>query len=270
MPSLQELNDLAATLDEAQWKDLYLAHARRERSDVLPFPDDEIQVLTNNKKGEPTAIGAISIVDCILSCLRDVRPLERSMRVLDYGCGWGRMTRLLPHYFDAECITGVDVDERLIDSANTLLPFLNHTKIESVESLPFADDSFDLVYANSVFSHLSETACMFTLRELSRVLAKDGVLVVSVLQLPEMQKFYSNDDQRPWITKILGEEQEALNRLEDSGFYWGGTGRWPEYGIAIMTEDWIIERFASIGIEFRESRRREVAGSQNYKVGVKR
>lgn len=40
---------------------------------------------------------------------------------------------------------------------------------------------------------------MSTLTELVRVLSLEGMLVVSVLELQEMEKFYSNQKQCEWI-----------------------------------------------------------------------
>ncbi|MFK7830387.1 MAG: class I SAM-dependent methyltransferase [Congregibacter sp.] len=269
MPSLSDIESTVSELDESAWKKLYLQHARRERKDLLPFPSDDVQVITNNKKGEDTGRGALSILDCVLSCVREVTDLNRDMRVLDYGCGWGRMTRVLPYYFKTNLIVGVDVDERLISSANALLPFIRHEQITSMQALPFDDSAFDIVYANSVFSHLSERSSLFTLGELSRVLAPGGVLVVSVLEKGEMDKYYANADMLAWIQSILGEYDTAIATLAEKGFVWGDTRRWADYGIAIMNDNWLKSSFDQNGIELRATKRREVPGSHHYKLGVK-
>lgn len=272
MKQVNEIRKLVSELSESQWHDVYLQHARGERADVVPFPPEEIQVITNGQKAEVTAKGAISILRCVMQCVIETLPEPSSAvnrRVLDYGCGWGRITRLLPFYFDVENITGVDVDERLIESTNELLPFMTHRKITSMEALPFADASFDVVFANSVFSHLSEESALFTLSELSRVLENDGVLIVSVLEKQNMENFYANQNQKAWISRILGPQEEAAARLRDNGFVWGDTGRWHEYGIAIMDDDWIAARFDAAGIKYLGTRRGEHRGTQNYKFGVK-
>jgi|SRR6056297_614701 len=272
MKNVADIRKTLAEIDETQWKEIYLQHARGERADMVPFPPEEIQVITNGQKGEVTAKGAISILECVLQCIRDVFPPPAStqgMRVLDYGCGWGRMTRLLPFYFDLEGVAGVDVDERLIKSANKLLPFMTHQKIASMEGLPFEDASFDIVFANSVFSHLSKRSALFTLAELSRILSDGGMLIVSVLEEDDLKKFYSNESQREWITKILGPQEDAISTLRKDGFVWGDTGRWHEYGIAVMNDGWIARQFEASGLEYRGTRRGAHRGTQNYKIGYK-
>lgn len=263
------LNKLAEGMSESEWRDMYIEHAKGERNDILPFPSDDIQVITNNHKGEATGRGALAILDCVLSCVRETTTITKSMKILDYGCGWGRVTRLLPYYFNAESITGVDVNKRLIDDANKLVPEIEHVKIKSMARLPFKDGSYDIIFANSVFSHLSKKACLFTLEELSRLLSKDGVLIVSILELAEMNKFYGNETQRKWISKILGEESYAKEQLDREGFIWGDTKRWHEYGITIMTDDWIAKTLQNLDMNYRSTKRTVKKGSQNYKVAIK-
>lgn len=273
MVNTDEIKDLVSRLSEPQWKELYLEHGRGSRVDVVPFPGEELQRVTNGQAGEATARGAISILDCIMSCVGEVYPTidaTRKLKALDYGCGWGRMTRLLPYYFDVDGVAGVDPEPRLVGSAKELVPFLDHRVIMSMEALPFGDASFDVVFANSVFSHLSERSAVFTLGELSRVLADGGMLVVSTLEQDNMEKFYANDAQREWITNILGRREDAIARLEETGFVWGDTGRWPDYGIAITEDRWIAMRFEENGVDFGGSKRGAHAGTQNYKYGVRR
>ena len=69
------LNQLEIT--EEEWFDIYLAHADRSRNDLIPFPEEEIQVLTNNQKGLTTARGAIEIWSTIKQTCSKIRTLER-------------------------------------------------------------------------------------------------------------------------------------------------------------------------------------------------
>lgn len=257
-------------LGEREWHNLYMSHAVNERNDLIPFPKEEIQIITNGQKGEVTAKGAISIWKTIYGNVSKIVEINKDWKVLDYGCGWGRVTRILPFYFKSENIYGVDVDERLIESANELLPFLNHQRIKSMRPLPFEDGQFDFIFANSVFTHLSKVSALFTLRELSRILKKNGLIVISVLEEAEMREFFATPKQREWITKILGDESLASAELNEKGFIWGDTNRWDNYGIAIMKNDWIRKEFDDVGINFVLSAMEEHAGSQNYKFGLKK
>jgi SAM-dependent methyltransferase len=102
-------------------------------------------------------------------------------RVLDFGCGAGRVLRhFVPEAGEAE-FWGCDIDAPSVNWVNANLdPPLRAFVNAERPPLPRADDSFDLVYAFSVFSHLTDAWSAWLL-ELHRVLAPEGVLVASFL-----------------------------------------------------------------------------------------
>ena len=243
----------------------YLKASRLEKSNVFEFPSEDIQVLTNNLKGESTALSGLAIFKTLRDTLNQYE-LKHTPKILDYGCGWGRITRLMATLSDDGNIYGVDVDSRLIASATECASTIQFDEVESMGTLPFANDALDLAFANSVFSHLSEVSAIATLSELIRVLSPDGLLIVSVLEQGEMQKFYSNVKQKEWIEKVLGGQCEAEQSLLQNNFVWGDTKRWDNYGIAIMNESWLSDTLSSLGAELVAAYRTNEAGSQNYKV----
>jgi SAM-dependent methyltransferase len=102
-------------------------------------------------------------------------------RILDFGCGAGRTLR---HFLVEATVAefyGCDIDTRSIEwlSAHLSPPF--HV-FESGEraTLPQPDGFFDLVYAFSVFTHLSDNWAAWLL-ELRRVLKPDGLLFATFL-----------------------------------------------------------------------------------------
>ena len=243
----------------------YLKASRLEQSNVFEFPSEDIQVLTNNLKGELTALSGLAIFKTLRDTLNQ-HELKRLPKILDYGCGWGRITRLMATLSDDGNIHGVDVDSRLISSANECASTIRFSEIESMGTLPFDTDYLDLAFANSVFSHLSEVSAIATLGELTRVLSPDGLLIISVLEQVEMEKFYSNVKQKDWIEKVLGGQGEAEQGLRQNNFVWGDTKRWDNYGIAIMNDVWLNHTLASFGAELVGAYRTNEAGTQNYKV----
>jgi SAM-dependent methyltransferase len=96
---------------------------------------------------------------------------------LDFGCGSGRVARHIAAMPDVH-LTGVDVDARAVGWAAKHLR--GDYRVTSTEPpLPFADESFDVVYAVSVFTHFDEAAQFRWLEELRRILRPDGALVAS-------------------------------------------------------------------------------------------
>jgi len=91
--------------------------------------------------------------------------------VLDAGCG--RTTRLIERRDRIRSLVGVDLDVEAGRQNAALDSFL---VADLCEQLPFADASFDVVYANFVIEHLERPDDTF--REWHRVLQPGGHLVL--------------------------------------------------------------------------------------------
>ena len=106
--------------------------------------------------------------------------------VLDAGCGTGGNSAHLRTY---GTVTGVDVSTEALSLAGER-PGLR-LACASVEALPFADASFDLVLSNDVLCHLGVANDRAAVREFTRVLRPGGVLF---LQLPAYEWLRSHHD----------------------------------------------------------------------------
>jgi len=105
--------------------------------------------------------------------------LERA-RVLDFGCGWGRLTRFLARDVAVGHLFGCDPVEKILDVCRATRVPASLARSEFLpDGLPF-DEQFDLVYAFSVFTHLSETAHERCLRALYRALRPEALLIVTI------------------------------------------------------------------------------------------
>ncbi|HKA66551.1 MAG TPA: class I SAM-dependent methyltransferase [Solirubrobacterales bacterium] len=101
--------------------------------------------------------------------------------VLDFGCGAGRAIRhLVP--LAPECdLWGSDIDAQCIEwDKRHLSPPASFVVNEEVPPLPFPAGRFDLVYALSVFTHIT-THWPAWLLELDRILAPGGRLIVTIM-----------------------------------------------------------------------------------------
>ncbi len=97
-------------------------------------------------------------------------------RVLDAGCGMAYGTALLAASGAAETV-GVDLAEEVLDGVRQDMPAGVVLLAGDVRRLAFDDGIFDLVVCFEVIEHVSEPGQV--LDELRRVLAPDGVLVIS-------------------------------------------------------------------------------------------
>jgi SAM-dependent methyltransferase len=106
------------------------------------------------------------------------RPEDESvMRILDIGCGDGSFAARFRR--DAE-VFGVDVSQQAIDLAKEVGVSAYKADV-SCERLPFENGFFDVVYMGDVIEHLLDPD--FAIKEASRVMKPDGVLVLSTPNL---------------------------------------------------------------------------------------
>ena len=102
-------------------------------------------------------------------------------RVLDFGCGVGKVLRHFAHEAMIAEFTGCDIDAPSIDwLQRNLCPPFNAFRCSEDPSLPQPDGYFNLIYAISVYTHLTDHWADWLL-EHHRVLAPDGLLLASFL-----------------------------------------------------------------------------------------
>jgi len=107
------------------------------------------------------------------------RPLGDST-VLDFGCGWGRLTRMFARDVAPGALYGCDPAQTILDVCTQLRVPATLARSEFVpERLPF-ERRFDLAYAFSVFTHLSERSHRACLTALHDALEPGGILVVTI------------------------------------------------------------------------------------------
>lgn len=116
------------------------------------------------------------------------RKIEPGDRVVEIGCGIGRMTRALAAR--AAHVTGIDVSAEMIAQARRTLADLDNVSLlvgngRDLTVLP--DGSADVVYSFIVFQHIPDPAitCAYV-REIGRVLRPGGWTVFQVSERPDI------------------------------------------------------------------------------------
>jgi ubiquinone/menaquinone biosynthesis C-methylase UbiE len=115
----------------------------------------------------------------ILDAVRPHMSLDSSSRVLDFGCGCGRVLVYFKNAAGCQ-MTGSDIDaEAIAWCKDNLADFANFIQNGTIPPLPIADSTFDLVYSISVFTHLPKRMQFQWLKELERVTKPGGLLLLT-------------------------------------------------------------------------------------------
>jgi SAM-dependent methyltransferase len=100
--------------------------------------------------------------------------------VLDFGCGSGRLLRFLAQFSPERRYCGCDVIEEAIEHLKQSGIPGEFMMIPSAPPTSFVDQSFDVIFAWSIFSHYSESLHLDWLQDLKRVLRPGGVLLATI------------------------------------------------------------------------------------------
>ena len=103
--------------------------------------------------------------------------VRRGQRALDVGCGPGALTAALVDRLGPADVTAVDPSAPFVAAATSRFPGVD-VRTASAESLPFPDDSFDLVLAQLVVHFMADPVS--GLREMARVGRPGATLGASV------------------------------------------------------------------------------------------
>ncbi|MEO0465811.1 MAG: class I SAM-dependent methyltransferase [Pseudomonadota bacterium] len=100
-----------------------------------------------------------------------------AQRILDLGCGCGRLIRFLPRLTEAE-LHGVDYNKRLLKWCRSNLPG-EFQRNGLLPPLRYRDAHFDITYLLSVFTHLRRESQTLWIAELARITKPGGFVFIT-------------------------------------------------------------------------------------------
>jgi 2-polyprenyl-3-methyl-5-hydroxy-6-metoxy-1,4-benzoquinol methylase len=173
---------------------------RLEGQPAIP-PADLIYLVSGHRNPLQFLETGRSINDAIRRLLEkhDLR-IEKFGAILDFGCGVGRIMR---HWRTTKgpAWHGTDYNPALVDWCKGHLRFSEFRVNTLSGELPYAAETFDFIYAFSVFTHLSEPLQFFWINELARVLKPGGYIWFTThgeyyfsSMTPEEQQIFENGE----------------------------------------------------------------------------
>jgi SAM-dependent methyltransferase len=202
-------------IDEQEWfKKICASYSNPPallNGNVLPaFPPDQIQINTTGQAGINTLKEAfIFYQDCLETFDRLGAPLQAHHKVLDFGAGWGRISRFFLSTVPLENIYGLDVMEQFVQICRETFKSDNFAVCNPFPPTSIPDGNMNFIVGYSVFSHLSEQACASWMQEFARILAPGGIVALTTRGRPFFD--YCERLREQHATGYLG----ALSRLFD-------------------------------------------------------
>ena len=145
-------------------------------------------------------------------------PDVKGKKILDVGAGTGRIS--LPLALAGAQITALDISEKILEILKKKNKKI-HTVVGEAESLPFEDNSFDIVVSAFLIVHLKDPKIFFD--EVYRVLKPGGLFLVSNINQKEppvvktkegdiqIKSYYHRSEK---IREILGDLAFSIEKEE--------------------------------------------------------
>ena len=181
----------------------YQALVRRNLRDM---PGDRSLALATSI-GSPTMEGFARQGDAHVAVLR-AHGLADGMAIYDLGCGCGRTAQALQRSGWEGSYTGADVVPELLEELAAKCPGYD-TRLHYLRTIVAADDTLDLVFGWSVFTHLYPAESYLYMVDSWRALKPGGKLVFSFLEQEEPEHSVVWDRNLAQLRK--GEAAEQLD-----------------------------------------------------------
>lgn len=246
------------SMSDSEYLSLLINSAKRliYRGVKLPgFPEDAVQRQFSGSLGEQALRDGYNFYQCIKKyCVSLENPIKNGTRILDFGCGWGRIIRFFFKDTSCENLFGVDVDPKMIDFCSKEMHCGNYFLVNSESPSVFQDSSIDVIYAFSVFSHLAEGTAINWISEFSRILKPGGILIATTRDksfLDECEALRGKDHEFPYhqtMSKIFIPASKYKDDYDNGKFIYAPTGGGgvrdkSYYGEALIPRPYIEAQF---------------------------
>lgn len=231
------------------------------------LPSEKTQSNFTGLSKQKTFLQALTYLDlCKRRAAEQLKPFNRQVpnKVLDFGCGWGRITQLLALYFKPEHIVGCDVQEQAIAEVIRNGVQATFHKVDPWPPSVLKDESVDFIFSYSVFSHLSEDNSYSWVREFHRILRPEGIAFLTTRSkefFDYLEKLHKSSE----VPAFAGGAFNAFRDLQTAkkdyeagrfcfdGLGGGGKGLTTLYGEAFIPPLYVQEKygriFSAVGVE---------------------
>jgi SAM-dependent methyltransferase len=190
-------------------------------ADGLPIPPDSLRSGYGSESAAYIASGQLHYRNMMGILADSSFVLQADDRILDFGCSSGRMLRCFHNLADSHQVWGVDISaEHMLWCQAHLSPPFRFTTTTTFPHLPFEDNSFGLIYAGSVFTHIGDLEDAWLL-ELKRILRPGGRLYATVHDNHTIEILISSPPGHwlhDWYLRKMLLEFEARHNFLQTGF----------------------------------------------------
>jgi len=157
-----------------------LSHFVRADIDRFPSPPEDYTFRVAHTRDQHFfKLSGLKVFGEFMEAARRHANLSAAKRILDWGCGCGRVTAHLMSMEDGGEVLGCDIDPFAIEWCNRHLQEGTFALLQPLPPAPYPDAHFDLIVSYSVFTHLARDVQSAWLQEMHRILCPGGLFLAT-------------------------------------------------------------------------------------------
>jgi SAM-dependent methyltransferase len=181
--------------------------------------------------------------------------------ILDFGCGHGCVARMLKALYPAAQLVGQDVNPDWLNWCSDNLAIETAISATPIGLVQLEEGQFDLIWAGSVFSHLPEDGTVHLLKQFSKALTDDGIVVISTAGKTQGGGYVPGK-----LSFVSTEDTELMLQTFDEGEYGFApynVGAYEQWGHSLIPAAWFTENSYKVGLSLSNVRESAFGGVQD-------
>jgi len=222
---------------------------------IGPLPDRSTGATAYNGFDLKYLVGGASQANRLSREIENIHGDRAPLDILDFGCGAARIIRYFPLFKPQHRYHACEVNEAAVEHAKEVSPLIDARVIPSAPPTSFDDQSMDVVYAWSIWTHFDEKLGRAWLEEVHRILRPGGCALITV-HTDELVGRYGTEPKLVQRMKERGGDYEKIRaEYDEIGFcFWRA---YPDeaqehgidnetFGMAFVSEDYIRKNWTDL------------------------
>jgi trans-aconitate methyltransferase len=209
---------------------------------------NDVMVREKTTEAQYFAVGgqaALIIHGALLARYLHTRSWPEAPGILDFGCGYGRVTRYMRAIFPKSRIVASDVLTEGVDFCAAEFGAAPHYSKARLEEIGF-EETFDLTFVGSVFTHISADRAQTLLDLLIERLNPDGVLIFTTHGRKVIDNILHGKQHNPMKDATLQGVRDYYTKGYGYADYETQYYKEPVgYGTSLMQIGWALDYIAS-------------------------
>jgi SAM-dependent methyltransferase len=142
-------------------------------------PEDYMYRVVHTKDLNHFKVGSLQTFAQFMKAACQYTNFLSAQRILDWGCGCGRLSSHFLSFLEGPEVFGCDIDPYAIEWCNNNIQSGTFSVINPLPPTEYCSDFFDIIFSYSVFTHLTREVQHAWLSEMQRIIKPGGLFIAT-------------------------------------------------------------------------------------------